>query len=33
MYHVLSPRWTAEPILCFQKTRGKMERKVRRVVL
>ena len=33
MYHVLSPRWTAEPILCFQKTVGKAERKVRKVVL
>ena len=33
MYHALSPRWTAEPILCFQKTRGKIGRKVRKVIL
>jgi hypothetical protein len=33
MYHLLSPRWAAEPILCFRKTPGKLERKVRKVVL
>lgn len=33
MYHLLSPRWTAEPIVCFQKTSGKTKRKVRKLVL
>ena len=33
MYHLLSPRWTAEPILCFQKSPIKIDRKVRKVVL
>ncbi len=33
MYHLLSPRWTAEPILCFQKSSNKSSRKVRKVIL
>jgi 2-polyprenyl-3-methyl-5-hydroxy-6-metoxy-1,4-benzoquinol methylase len=33
MYHVLSPRWASEPILCFQKASSRMDRKVRKVVL
>jgi SAM-dependent methyltransferase len=33
MYQILSPRWTAEPIACFQKSSHKTGRKVRKVVL
>jgi SAM-dependent methyltransferase len=33
MYHLLSPRWTAEPIVCFQKSSNHSGRKVRKVVL
>jgi SAM-dependent methyltransferase len=33
MYHLLSPRWTAEPILCFQKSSDRLDRKVRKVIL
>lgn len=33
MYHLLPPRWTAEPILCFQKASANARRKVRKVVL
>ena len=33
MYHLLSPRWTAEPILCFQKAAPNHGKKVRKVVL
>ena len=33
MYHLLSPRWTAEPIACFQKSSNKGPRNVRKVVL
>ena len=33
MYHLLSPRWASEPILCFQKASSRMDRKLRKVVL
>ena len=33
MYHLLSPRWASEPILCFRKTGSKVDRKFRKVVL
>jgi SAM-dependent methyltransferase len=33
MYHLLSPRWASEPIICFRKTGSKVERKLRKVVL
>jgi hypothetical protein len=33
MYHLLSPRWTAEPIACFQKTSEPKYQRVRKVVL
>jgi SAM-dependent methyltransferase len=33
MYHLLPIRWSAEPILCFQKSSSKQSRKVRKVVL
>jgi ubiquinone/menaquinone biosynthesis C-methylase UbiE len=33
MYHLLPPRWTAEPILCFQKNKGTAKRRIRKVVL
>jgi len=33
MYHLLSPRWASEPILCFRKTDSKVTRKFRKVIL
>ncbi len=33
MYHLLSPRWTAEPILCFQKGNTRKNGRLRKVVL
>jgi len=33
MYHLLSPRWASEPIICFRKAGSKVERKFRKVVL
>jgi SAM-dependent methyltransferase len=33
MYHLLSPRWASEPIICFQKNRSRVDRKLRKVVL
>ena len=33
MYHLLSPRWASEPILCFRKTGSSVNRKFRKVVL
>ena len=33
MYHVLSPRWASEPILCFRKTGSTTNRRFRKVVL
>jgi SAM-dependent methyltransferase len=33
MYHVLSPRWASEPILCFRKTGSMGNRGIRKVVL
>jgi SAM-dependent methyltransferase len=33
MYHLLSPRWASEPIICFRKTGSKVERRFRKVVL
>ena len=33
MYHLLSPRWASEPILCFRKAGSKAEHKFRKVVL
>ncbi len=33
MYHLLSPRWAAEPIVCFRKAAGRGNRKFRKVVL
>lgn len=33
MYHLLSPRWASEPIVCFQKSQKRMNRKLRKVVL
>lgn len=32
-FHVLSPRWAAEPIMCFRKTGSKARRKFRKVIL
>jgi len=32
-YHVLSPRWAAEPIICFRKTSGGRHSQLRKVVL
>jgi len=33
MYRLLSPRWTAEPIVCFQKGTGGPRGRIRKVVL
>lgn len=33
MYHLLSPRWASEPILCFRKIGSKNERGFRKVIL
>jgi 2-polyprenyl-3-methyl-5-hydroxy-6-metoxy-1,4-benzoquinol methylase len=33
MYHLLSPRWAPDPILCFTKTKNTANRKARRVIL
>jgi 2-polyprenyl-3-methyl-5-hydroxy-6-metoxy-1,4-benzoquinol methylase len=33
MYHLFSPRWAPDPILCFRKTKDKVDRKFRRVIL
>ena len=33
MYHLLPPRWAAEPIVCFQKTSKNNKRKLRKVIL
>jgi SAM-dependent methyltransferase len=33
MYHILPPRWIAEPILCFRKCHDNSSRKLRKVVL
>jgi SAM-dependent methyltransferase len=33
MYHVLSPRWASEPIICFRKSGSKVERAFRKVIL
>lgn len=33
MYHVLSPRWASEPILCFRKSGAKVNRKLRKIIL
>jgi len=32
-HHILPPRWSSEPILCFQKTSDRKDRKSRKVVL
>jgi len=32
-HRLLPPRWASEPIICFQKTRNRMHRKLRKVVL
>lgn len=32
-YHLLSPRWASEPIICFRKTEEKARRRLRKVVL
>jgi SAM-dependent methyltransferase len=33
MYHLLHPRWTAEPILCFQKAGARPGHKIQKMVL
>lgn len=33
MYHLLSPRWAAEPVVCFKKAKGSGNRKPRKVIL
>jgi SAM-dependent methyltransferase len=33
MFNLLSPRWAAEPIICFKKTSNRMDRKFRKVLL
>lgn len=33
MYHLLSPRWAPDPILCFRKTKNNVNRRFRRVIL
>jgi SAM-dependent methyltransferase len=33
MYRLLSPRWAADPILCFRKSGNKMDRRFRKVLL
>jgi ubiquinone/menaquinone biosynthesis C-methylase UbiE len=33
MYHLLSPRWAAEPIICFRKSGSKVDRGLRKVIL
>jgi SAM-dependent methyltransferase len=33
MYHLMSPRWVSEPIICFRKTGSKGDRRFRKVVL
>jgi len=33
MYNLLSPRWAAEPIICFRKTSSRVDRKFRKVLL
>lgn len=33
MYNLLSPRWAAEPIICFRRASSKVNRKFRKVIL
>ncbi len=33
MYHVFSPRWASEPILCFRKNSGQARKKLRKIIL
>lgn len=33
IYHLLSPRWASEPIICFRKTVSKADRRFRKVIL
>jgi SAM-dependent methyltransferase len=33
MYHLLSPRWASEPILCFRKSSSNVNRRFRKVIL
>jgi ubiquinone/menaquinone biosynthesis C-methylase UbiE len=33
LYHVLSPRWATEPVICFRKTADSHKKKIRKVVL
>ncbi len=33
MYHVLSPRWASEPILCFRKSGSTVDHRIRKVIL
>lgn len=33
MYNLLSPRWAAEPIICFRKTLGRVNHEFRKVIL
>jgi len=33
MYNVLSPRWAAEPIICFRRASSRVNRKFRKVIL